>query len=71
VLYLLVIVGLVALTVLFWRAFGPEGARTVRSRVRGPDDDQEFLRRLDSGTPGRPHPGSGSEGSPDNDPPRD
>lgn len=53
-LYLLAIVGLVALTTLFWRAFGPETTTTAARRVRGPDDDPEFLRRLDPGTSGRP-----------------
>lgn len=56
-LYLFALVALVAITALCWRAFGPERAsqipRSRRSgrRVLGPDDDPEFLRRLDRGAP--------------------
>lgn len=52
-LYLLALVGLVALTALFWRAFGPEHTRAGGRRVLGPDDDPDFLRHLDSGAADR------------------
>ncbi|MBP2476030.1 hypothetical protein JOF53_004902 [Crossiella equi] len=48
-LYLLAVVGAVTVGLLMWRAFGPERPRSYRS-VGGPvapDDDPEFLRRLD------------------------
>ncbi|MDQ2722536.1 MAG: hypothetical protein M3Y19_04405 [Actinomycetota bacterium] len=48
-LFLFAIIALVALTGLFWRAFGPQGAARPRTRVRGPDDDPDFLRRLGPG----------------------
>jgi hypothetical protein len=67
VLYLFAIVGVVALTTVFWRAFGPESTGATGTRVLGPDDDPEFLRRLDSGASGRPHSGT-SEGTTENDP---
>lgn len=49
-LYLLAVIGAVTVGALMWRAFGPE--RKPRSyRAAGmpvaPDDDPEFLRRLD------------------------
>ncbi len=49
VVYLLAIIGLVALTVAFWRAFGPQSIDRPAKRVMGPDDDPEFLRRLGPG----------------------
>ncbi|WP_127784051.1 hypothetical protein [Rhodococcus sp. X156] len=56
-LYLAAIIVLVALTALCWKAFGPQQpARPTRSRttrVVGPDDDPDFLRRLDPGSNGR------------------
>jgi hypothetical protein len=58
-IYLLAIIGLLALTYLAWRAFGPDapavpgqnhdrvtGRQTRRGPV-GPDDDPEFLSGLD------------------------
>jgi len=49
VVYLFAIIGLVALTAVFWRAFGPQSASRPATRVVGPDDDPEFLRRLGPG----------------------
>jgi hypothetical protein len=58
-IYLLAIIGLLALTYLAWRAFGPDahatpGQSDVRTSGRqtrrgpvGPDDDLEFLHRLE------------------------
>ncbi|WP_305092500.1 hypothetical protein [Prescottella sp. R16] len=55
-IYLLALIGLVTLAVLFWKAFGPtattatlRGGRGTRTdgRVVGPDDDPEFLWRVD------------------------
>ncbi|PPK69430.1 hypothetical protein V5P93_006928 [Actinokineospora auranticolor] len=48
-LYLLAAVGAITVGVLLWRAFGVQAA-SVSSRQGGtiaPDDDPEFLRRLD------------------------
>jgi len=57
VIYLLAFIGLVTLAVLFWKAFGPTATTAVRGRsdskvgrvgrVVGPDDDPEFLWRVD------------------------
>lgn len=44
-IYLLALIGVVAVTVLFWKAFGP-GTRTSPTRAVGPDDDPEFLWRI-------------------------
>lgn len=49
-LYLFAVIGLVALAVLAWRAFGPEQGAAPGSRALGPDDDPDFLRRIDPGT---------------------
>lgn len=62
-IYLLALIGLVTLAVLLWKGFGP-GPKT-EGRVTGPDDDPEFLWRVDrqnhrrtgetqDGTPGDP-----------------
>ncbi len=48
-IYLFAIIGLVALTTVFWRAFGPQSTDRSATRVVGPDDDPEFLRRLGPG----------------------
>lgn len=48
-IYILALIGLVTLGVLFWRAFGPEAGVTSPGRAVGPDDDPEFLRRIDPG----------------------
>ncbi|QBJ95701.1 hypothetical protein ERC79_06760 [Rhodococcus sp. ABRD24] len=59
-IYLLALIGLVTLAVLFWKAFGPtaataargpgSGAGGGRGSVRGPDDDPEFLWRVERDT---------------------
>lgn len=48
-LYLLAAVGALTVAVLLWRAFGVQsvGASQRRSSTIAPDDDPEFLRRLD------------------------
>ncbi|PXW35347.1 UNVERIFIED_CONTAM: hypothetical protein DES50_101292 [Williamsia faeni] len=58
-IYLLAIIGLLALTYLAWRAFGPDaedeqtprGPAAPRRQIKrgpvGPDDDLEFLKDLD------------------------
>ncbi|WP_137725252.1 hypothetical protein [Prescottella subtropica] len=51
-IYLLALIGLVTLAVLFWKAFGPTATTMVRGgnrtgRTVGPDDDPEFLWRVD------------------------
>lgn len=65
-LYLLAAVGVVTIAVLLWRAVTPDrvsvGARP-RGRWVGPDDDPDFLKRLDEQNR---DPGSGPErGHPD------
>jgi hypothetical protein len=45
VIYLLALIGLVAVIVLFWKAFGPT-AQAPAGRTVGPDDDPEFLWRM-------------------------
>lgn len=63
-IYLLALIGLVTLAVLLWKAFGPDLQRPT-GRVQGPDDDPEFLWKVDrqnhrrtgdtsDGTPGDP-----------------
>lgn len=50
-LYVLAVVGAITIAVLLWRAFGPRPAgvspRSVPRRPVAPDDDPDFLRRLD------------------------
>lgn len=47
-IYLLAAIGLATLVVLVWRAFGPDPASRQSERTQvPPDDDPEFLRRLD------------------------
>lgn len=48
--YLLALIVVVAIAILCWKAFGPQGSRRIgsarlrpRGRVLGPDDDPEFL----------------------------
>jgi hypothetical protein len=46
--YLLAVIGAIAVAYLLWRAFGPDRVH-VGSRAKkgvGPDDDPEFLRKL-------------------------
>ncbi|WP_068156124.1 hypothetical protein [Rhodococcus phenolicus] len=45
-LYLLAFIGAVTLAVLLWKAFGP-GVRPQSGRALGPDDDPEFLWKVD------------------------
>lgn len=56
-IYLLALIGLVAVIVLFWKAFGPT-TQAPAGKVVGPDDDPEFLWRMNrdsrrSGTDGQ------------------
>jgi hypothetical protein len=46
--YLLAVIGAIAVAYLLWRAFGPDRVRVVSRPRRGvaPDDDPEFLRKL-------------------------
>lgn len=61
-IYLLALIGLVAMTVVVWRAFGPEAGPSGGGRVTGPDDDPDFLRGIDTGTARRgPADDSGDE----------
>ncbi|WP_143261937.1 hypothetical protein [Allokutzneria sp. NRRL B-24872] len=46
-LYMLAAIGAVTISALLWRAFGPEHTSKPRSASLAPDDDPEFLRRLD------------------------
>jgi hypothetical protein len=62
--YLLAVIGAVAVVFLLWRAFGPDQVR-VGSRAKrglGPDDDPEFLRKL-AEQARRPHDGDGKDQS--------
>jgi hypothetical protein len=46
-IYLLAVVGALAIAVLLWRAFGPESVGvSSRSTTLAPDDDPDFLRKL-------------------------
>ncbi|APU12570.1 hypothetical protein UA75_02420 [Actinoalloteichus sp. GBA129-24] len=50
VLYLLAAIGVLSVAVLLWRAFASERVGVSRPRQSGPvapDDDPDFLRRLD------------------------
>jgi hypothetical protein len=55
-LYLLAAIGAIAVAVLLWRAFvaRPESVAPHRTRSVAPDDDPEFLRRLDENKKKRP-----------------
>lgn len=46
--YLLAVIGAIAVAYLLWRSFGPDrvSAGSRRKRGVGPDDDPEFLRKL-------------------------
>ncbi|MDL9936084.1 hypothetical protein QSJ18_04970 [Gordonia sp. ABSL1-1] len=61
--YLLAAIGVIAVTFLLWRAFGPQHDSSSASPSRnsrnrgpsgpvGPDDDPDFLRDLDNRTRG-------------------
>lgn len=65
-IYLLALIGLVAVTVVLWRTLGDDEPGSRVRRVRGPDDDPDFLRGIDTGTarrrsadPGSPEAGLG------------
>ncbi len=62
-IYVLALVGLVTLVILFWRAFGPDTTGPGPGRAVGPDDDPEFLRRIDPGA-ARGQTGEGDESGP-------
>ena len=55
-IYLLAAIGAIAVVVLLWRAFvdRPESVAPRRTRSIAPDDDPEFLRRLDEHKRRRP-----------------
>jgi hypothetical protein len=46
--YLLAAMGAATVTMLLWKAFGPQRPETDRCPVLAPDDDPEFLRGLSS-----------------------
>ena len=53
-IYILAAIGLVTIAVLLWRAFGPESTAQVpstRRRPLAPDDDPDFLRKLNKPKP--------------------
>lgn len=52
-LYLLALIGAVTLAVLLWKAYGPKSG-TTPTRVVGPDDDPEFLWKVDREVRRRP-----------------
>ena len=45
-IYLLALIAFVVVIVLLWKAFGPDTGADTR-RVSGPDDDPEFLWKMD------------------------
>jgi hypothetical protein len=47
VIYLLALIGLVTVAVLLWKAFGPNTNPVLSKRVLGPDDDPDFLWKVD------------------------
>jgi hypothetical protein len=44
--YLLAAIGAATVTILLWKAFGPQRPDTDRRPLLAPDDDPEFLRGL-------------------------
>lgn len=46
-IYLLAFIGLVTLAVLMWKGFGPQRPAVTNGSVVGPDDDPEFLWRME------------------------
>lgn len=46
--YLLAAMGAATVTMLLWKAFGPQRPESDRRPVLAPDDDPEFLRGLSS-----------------------
>lgn len=59
-IYLLALIGIVALAVLVWRALGPD-ADVPETRVVGPDDDPDFLWKMGRDNTGRDRGGSGPD----------
>ncbi|MQA08277.1 MAG: hypothetical protein GEU98_06935 [Pseudonocardiaceae bacterium] len=57
-LYLLAAVGAITVAVLLWRAFGPQrlgvASRGPGGSISAPDDDPDFLRKLDEHNKDRP-----------------
>ena len=55
-LYVLALIGAIAVVVLLWRAFiaRPESVAPRRTRSVAPDDDPDFLRRLGENKRRRP-----------------
>lgn len=45
-LYLVAFIVLVILAVLLWKAFGPKPGAVPTRRVKGPDDDPDFLWKM-------------------------
>ncbi|MGB3773392.1 MAG: hypothetical protein WBF79_07760 [Rhodococcus sp. (in: high G+C Gram-positive bacteria)] len=45
-IYVLALIALVVVVVLLWKSFGPE-ADEPRGRVTGPDDDPDFMWKID------------------------
>jgi hypothetical protein len=46
VIYVLALIGAVTVSVLLWKAFGPNDPRPRKPTVLAPDDDPDFLRQL-------------------------
>ncbi len=69
-IYLLALIGAVAVSYLVWKAFGPQPQDTAAPRRGpiGPDDDTDFLLDLDRDARG-PRPSSGGPTTPPVDPP--
>ncbi|MDJ0392113.1 hypothetical protein QMK17_02045 [Rhodococcus sp. G-MC3] len=65
-IYLLALIGLVAVIVLFWKAFGPT-TQAPAKRTVGPDDDPEFLWKMnrDARRSGNDGKDSGKQDSPE------
>nr|WP_206038214.1 hypothetical protein [Rhodococcus sp. HNM0569] len=64
---MLALIGLVTVLVLLWKAFGPRPSSTVPPRVKGPDDDAEFLWRVTRDTQRRRTDERGDSGTPETD----
>ncbi|KIQ18372.1 hypothetical protein ASG56_12240 [Rhodococcus sp. Leaf7] len=65
-IYLLALIGLAVVVVLLWKSFGP-AAEAPRGRVTGPDDDPEFLWKMNKNNrsrgPGPDRPDAGTTSS--------
>ncbi|UYP18131.1 hypothetical protein OED52_15895 [Rhodococcus sp. Z13] len=64
-LYLLALIGAVTLAVLLWKAYGP--ASRPPTRVVGPDDDPEFLWKVEREVHRRRTEGTSGPDSPSGD----